>query len=79
MFAKQILDHRENIGIELRRLRKGFRARVGVETRVANRQSKRACGQSCFAQPLAGLLRKMAQHRHQHFRIVGILAEGVIV
>ena len=55
VLSKKFLKHAKNIGIELRRLGKSFRARVRVESGVANRQRERARRQSRFAQDVCTL------------------------
>src|SRR5467141_2194286 len=73
MGAKEFLKHRKNVGIEPRGLPERFGARMRFESGVANRQCERSRGQTCFAEPLAGFLRKMAEHRGQDVHVVGVL------
>src|ERR1700726_57540 len=63
VLAKELLEYRENIGIQLRWLAERLRACVRVETGVTNSESKRARGEARFAQTLTGFLRKVTQHR----------------
>ena len=79
MLAKKALEHGINVGIELRRLRKRFGARVGFESSVTNRQCECSRGQPRFAQPLAGLLREVAERRGHFVAIVGVFSKRVIV
>src|ERR1700730_12993868 len=63
MGAKELLKHGKNFGIEPRGLPQRFGARMRFESGVANRQCERSRGEARFAEPLAGFLRKMAEHR----------------
>ncbi len=68
-----------NISVEMNGILNRLRARVGFETRVANGQGERACGQSGFAQAFTGFLGEMAQQGF-HFRDVGgVFTKSVIV
>src|SRR5438034_11196977 len=69
MLAKKALEHGINVGIKLRRLRKRFGARVGFESSVTNRQCECSRGQPRFAQPLAGLLREVAERDRKSTRL----------
>src|ERR1700722_7039962 len=56
MFVEQILQHREDVGIQTGRFGKRFGARIGVKTSIPNGQRKGARGQSRFPQALARFL-----------------------
>src|SRR6266404_6038362 len=79
VLAEKLLEYGENIGVELRWLAKCFGARVRVKAGVTNGESERARGEACFAQTLARLLRKMAQHRGERNCVIRVFAERVIV
>src|SRR5260370_38262879 len=79
MEAEKLLEHRKNVGIELRRFPQRLGACVRFESGVANRQRKRPRGEAGFAEALAGFLRKMTEHGGENVHVAGILAESVIV
>src|SRR6267378_1126637 len=79
VLAEKILENGEDVGVKLRGVAERFRARVRIEASVANRESKRARGETRFAQAFAGFLRKVTEHRGEGVVVVGVFAEGVIV
>src|SRR5712672_974011 len=77
--VKKLLEYGKNVGIELGRFTKRLRARVRIEASVTNGERKSARGQASFAKALAGLLRKVTEHRSERDRVVRVFTERVIV
>src|SRR5882762_2826522 len=77
--VKKFLEHGKNVRIELGRFTKRLRACVRIEASVTNGEREGARGQARLAQALAGLLRKVTEHRSERDRVVRIFSESVIV
>src|SRR5882762_6579451 len=77
--AKEFLKHSEDICVETCGLAERLGSRMRFETCVAKGRCEGSCGKAGFAEALAGLLRKMAEHRGQRDGILGVFAKGVVV
>src|SRR5258708_39492336 len=79
MLAKQCKKNRKSVGVELNRITQSLRSRISIEACVANSDRQRARRKPGLAQPLAGFLRKMAQHRFHRGYVAGVFGKSMIL
>src|SRR5882724_8557657 len=61
MLPEEVEKDGEDVGVEFRGFREGFRASVGFESGVADGQRQGARGEDCFSEAPAGFMGKAAE------------------
>ena len=79
MLSKEFLEHGIDVAVQLRWCGERLGARMRFESGVTDGQRERPRREPCFAQPFAGFLREVAEHRRHFVQIRRVFAERVIV